>query len=318
VRCTPEQVLVISGSQQGLDLAARVLLDRGDRLWIEDPGYWGAQDAFRVSGAELVAVPVDESGLDVEAGIARAPEARAVFVTPSHQFPMGATLTAARRLRLLEWASRAGAWIVEDDYNGEYRYEGPPITALQGLDRDRRVLYLGTFSKVLSPGLRIGYLVLPDDLVDSFAAVRYTLDIAPPAFLQAVLADFLEEGHFARHLRRTRALYRERRAAVVAALIDSGTVAESGDGDRVRLVGAQAGLHLVVTLPERTDDRAVSERAARAGLRVMPLSACFVDPDARRPGPVLGYGGVHPREAAAAVSTLRRAIGSPSAADRHA
>jgi GntR family transcriptional regulator/MocR family aminotransferase len=300
VRCEPEQVMVVSGSQQALDATARVLLDPGSSVWIEEPGYWGAQDVLRVAGASLEPVPVDSDGLDVAAGIDRAPTARAVFVTPSHQFPLGVTMSASRRLRLLDWASRSGAWVIEDDYNSEYRYESQPITALQGLDRDARVVYIGTFSKVLSPALRLGYLVLPVDLVERFAAVRHIMDISPPTFVQEVLADFLTEGHFARHLRRTRKLYRQRRGALVNAL-----AAELGDG--LEVLGERAGLHLVVALPEGVDDREVSDRAAAAGLHVMALSSCYLGPR-RRSGLVLGYGGVSVEEIPDAVRRLRRLL----------
>lgn len=297
VRCEPEQVMVVSGSQQALDLTARALLDPGSPVWIEEPGYWGAQDALKVAGARLEPVPVDAEGLDVAAGIARAPEARAAFVTPSHQFPLGATMSASRRLHLLDWADRSGAWIIEDDYNSEYRYESQPITALQGLDRDARVVYIGTFSKVLAPALRLGYLVLPPDLVARFAAVRHIMDISPPTFVQEVLADFLVEGHFARHLRRTRKLYRQRRGALVAAL-----KAELG----CEVLGERAGLHLVIELPEDRDDRAISERAAAEGIHVLALSACCLGP--RRKGLVLGYGAVRLEEIPDAVERLRRAM----------
>jgi GntR family transcriptional regulator/MocR family aminotransferase len=300
VRCEGEQVMVLSGSQQALDLAARVLLDPGSPAWVEEPGYWGAWHTLRVAGARLEPVPVDADGLDVAAGIARAPEARAVFVTPSHQFPLGVTMSASRRLRLLDWATRSGAWIIEDDYNSEYRYESQPIAALQGLDRDSRVLYIGTFSKVLSPALRLGYLVLPEDLVDRFAAVRSAMDISSPTFFQAVLADFLTEGHFAAHLRRTRKLYRERRSALVEAL-------QSELGGRLEILGERAGLHLVVTLPEGADDQAISDRAAGEGLHAMALSSCYLGPP-RRPGLVLGYGGVGVEEISDAVRRLRRAF----------
>lgn len=283
VRCEAEQVLIVSGSQQALGLAARVLLDPGSEVWFEDPGYGGARDVLRLRGARLVAVPVDAEGLDVEAGIARAPRARAAYVTPSHQYPLGTTMTAARRLRLLDWARACGGWILEDDYDSEFRYESPPIASLQGLDRDGRVVYVGTFSKVLFPSLRLGYLVVPDDLVDRFAAVRDATDIFPPTFAQAVLSDFLREGHFARHLRRMRSLYRERRDALAEALAGA-------FGGELAVIGAEAGLHLTTTLPRGVRDREVATRAAAEGLWAMPLSSCSIG-RAPRQGLVLGYGG---------------------------
>jgi GntR family transcriptional regulator/MocR family aminotransferase len=200
-------------------------------------------------------VPVDGEGLDVDAGIARCANASAAYVTPSHQYPMGAVMSATRRLRLLEWARRSGSWIIEDDYDSEYRYGSAPVVSLQGLDRDARVLYVGTFSKVLFPSLRLGYVVIPPDLVARFAAVRDATDIFPATFTQAVMADFVREGHFARHLRRTRALYRERRAALVDGLREElGGVLEP--------VGDPAGMHLVACLPKGVDDRGPSARAS--------------------------------------------------------
>lgn len=310
VRCEPEQVLIVSGSQQALGLAARVLIDPDSEVWFEDPGYGGARDVLRLRGARLVAVPVDAQGLDVEAGIARAPRARAAYVTPSHQYPLGATMTAARRLRLLDWARASGAWILEDDYDSEYRYESPPIASLQGLDRDGRVVYVGTFSKVLYPSLRLGYLVVPADLIDRFAAVRDATDIFPPTFAQAVLADFLREGHFARHVRRMRSLYRERRDALVEALAEE-------LGDELEVLGAEAGLHLTTTLPRGVRDREVATRAAAEGLWTMPLSSCAIG-RASRQGLVLGYGGTDLpgiRDGVRRLRTLLRA-GHPGSAPR--
>ncbi|MFY9823884.1 MAG: PLP-dependent aminotransferase family protein, partial [Thermoanaerobaculia bacterium] len=283
VRCTPEQILVTSGSQHALAIAARVLLDPGDEVWVEEPGYPGARDALAISGARLVPVPVDEEGLDVAAGVARSPQARAAYVTPSHQYPLGATLTASRRLQLLDWAQHSGAWILEDDYDSEYRYESQPIAALQGLDRDSRVVYIGTFSKVLFPALRTGYLVAPADLVSRFAAVRAAIDDFPPALYQAVLTDFLAEGHFARHLRRMRLLYRERRGALVEAL-------RSEPGTSLQVLGERAGMHLTAILESGACDRRISEQAASQGLWAMPLSACYLA-EPSRSGLVLGYGG---------------------------
>jgi GntR family transcriptional regulator / MocR family aminotransferase len=297
VRCEADQVMVVSGSQQALSLTARVLLDPGSPGWVEEPGYGGARDALRLRGVELVPVPVDGEGLDVAAGVAACPRARAAYVTPSHQYPLGMTMSAARRLQLLEWARSSGAWIVEDDYDSEYRYESQPIASLQGLDRDARVLYVGTFSKVLYPALRLGYLVLPPDLVPRFAAVRDATDIFPPACAQAVLADFIGEGHFARHLRRTKALYRERRSALVAAL-------DNELGDAHTVLGGQAGLHLVAALTTQRSDREIAARAAAQGLWAMPLSSCYLGAP-RRSGFVLGFGGAAVAELGEGTRRLR-------------
>src|SRR5207245_1271134 len=191
VRCTADQVIVVSGAQAALDLAARILLDSGDMAWIEDPGYPGARGALGGAGAQLVPIPVKEDGLDVRAGRTRCPRARLAYVTPSHQFPLGVTMSLAQRLALLEWASQADAWILEDDYDSEYRFSGRPLEALQGLDHDGRVLYIGTFSKVLFPALRLGYLVAPTELIEPLLVMRRFLDMHLPMLEQMSLFDFL-------------------------------------------------------------------------------------------------------------------------------
>jgi GntR family transcriptional regulator / MocR family aminotransferase len=299
VRCEADQIMIVSGSQQALDLTARTLLDPGSPVWLEEPGYFGARKAFTMSGARLVPVRVDDDGLDVEAGIRRSARARAVFVTPSHQFPLGVTMSAARRLRLLDWARRSGAWIIEDDYDSEYRFGNLPIPALQGLDPDSRVIYFGTFTKLLFPSLRLGYIVLPRDLVAPFEAVRRSMDLFTHTLHQAVLADFIEEGHFERHIRRTRLLCRERRTALVDAL-------RQHFGDRLEVRGDEAGMFLSAVLPEGVPDREIATRAAERGLRVYPLSRCYLTKPAL-PGFVLGYGGLRRDEIAAGVRKLREA-----------
>jgi GntR family transcriptional regulator/MocR family aminotransferase len=303
VRCEPEQILVVSGSQQALALCARVLLEPGDPVWVEEPGYSGACNAFLLVGARLVPVPVDDEGLDVAAGVAQAPRARVAYVTPAHQHPLGMTMSAARRLRLLEWARASGSWIIEDDYDSEYRYESLPVGALQGADRDARVLYIGTFSKVLYPSLRIGYLVVPPDLVDRFARVRDTLDIFPPTLPQAALTDFLVVGHYVRHLRRMRRLYAERRNALVEAL-------DRELGDELEVLGAQAGMHLVAQLRSpRVSDREIAERAAALGVSALPLSTCYLDKP-KRQGFVLGFSGTGKSQLLEGVRRLRSAMRS--------
>ena len=300
--CDASQVMIVSGSQQALDLCARVLLDPGDRIWIEEPGYWLARHVFNLAGCELVPVPVDEEGLDASAGIARYRKARAAFITPSHQFPLGVTMSASRRLQLLEWAHNSRAWIIEDDYDSEYRYESMPVASLQGLDRHSRVIYIGTFSKTLFPSLRVGYVVIPSDLVDRFIAVRRALDVYPPHLYQAVLNDFLGEGHFARHIRRTRLLYSEHRNVLVAAIREE-------LGTSVEILGAEAGMHLVATLPKGLRDRSVSHQAARQDLWLWPLSSCYLEKPLRQ-GLILGFGSTTPTEIPKAVSRLRAAIDS--------
>ncbi len=297
VRCEADQIMAVSGSQQALDLTARVLLDANSPVWIEEPGYGGARDALRARGARLVRVPVDGEGLNVSAGVARCPKARAAYVTPSHQYPLGMTMSASRRLELLEWARKNGSWIIEDDYDSEYRYESLPIASLQGLDRDSRVVYVGTFSKVLFPALRLGYIVIPADLVARFAAVRDATDIFPPVLSQMVVADFIREGHFGRHLRRMRALYAERRAALAAAI-------DEELGGTLSVHGGEAGMHLVATLPSGSDDGDLSRRAARKGLWAMPLSSCYGGKPSQS-GFVLGFGGTDAAEIRDGVRALR-------------
>jgi len=250
VHCSGDQVMVTSGAQQGLDLIARVLIDPGDRVWVEDPGYAGLRGAFLAAGAELVDVSVDNEGLSIDRGEALAPDAVLAAVTPSHQYPTGVTMSLARRLELLNWAAEAGAWILEDDYDSEFRYGGKPLSALQGLDGGSRVIYAGTFSKVLFPALRLGYLVLPQALVDPFLKVRAALDDQPSITMQPVLAQFIEDGQFAAHIRRMRALYEERQETLIR------VIHTEADGV-LDAAASEAGMHLVASMGPRcgTDDK---------------------------------------------------------------
>lgn len=298
VRCEASQVLVTTGSQQGLYLAAQVLLDVGDPVWVEDPVYPGARQALRSSGARLLPIPVDAEGMDVPLGIRRHRSARAAFVAPTHQFPLGVTMSPPRRTQLLEWAERSNAWIVEDDYDSEYRFDGHPLAALQGVDRTARVIYLGTFSKVMFPALRLGYAVLPEDLVPAFRAARDALDTFPATHPQVAMTDFIREGHFARHIRRMRPLYERRRTALVQALHEE-------FGDRLEVIGAEAGMQLAVRLPPGMNDVALARRAARAGVSARPLSLCYAEPPARG-GLILGFGGAGGRELAEEVRRLKK------------
>lgn len=285
VRCTPDQVIIVAGSQGALDLAARVLLNPDDAVWVEDPGYLGARGALQAVGAHIIPVPVDDDGLMVETGIERAPDARLVYLTPSHQFPLGVTLSLARRLALLDWAKRASAYILEDDYDSEYRYSGRPLASLQGLDDGERVLYIGTFSKVLFPALRLGYIIVPPSLVEAFWAMRAFIDIHPPILEQMALADFIAEGHFVRHLRRMRTLYAERRALLLDALKNL----------PLEVSGAAAGMHFVGWLPDGLEDLAVSEKAAAHQVHAMPVSYFRIKPGGRQ-GLIFGYASVDERE----------------------
>lgn len=303
VRADAARILVTSGSQQALAIAVRALLEPGETAWVEEPGYWGVRELLRSEGIQHAPVPVDDSGMDIGRALRVAPEARAAFVTPSHQFPLGATLSASRRLELLAWAERRAGWIVEDDYDSEYRYDSQPVATLQALDENRRVIYIGTFSKVLFGALRLGFLVLPADLVPVFAAVRRSIDISPATFPQAVLAEFIRQGHFARHLRRMRRLYRERRDALVEALSERLDPA-------VTIRGGGAGLHLVVELPRSVDEEQVVARAAAAQLWTMPLSFCRYRASGP-PGLVLGFGGVEARDMRREVGRLADLLASP-------
>jgi GntR family transcriptional regulator/MocR family aminotransferase len=308
VRCTADQVIVVTGSQQALDLCARMLLDPGDAAWVEDPGYLGARAALLGAGAELVPVPVDDEGLDVAAGMARQPDARLAVVTPSHQFPLGSTMSLTRRLALIDWASRTGAWVVEDDYDAEFRYVGRPLTALQGVDGWGCVIYVGTFSKSLFPGLRLGYLVAPPQLVDPFIAAHLSTDMHVHTLEQAVVADFIREGHFERHLRRMRVLYSERQARLVEA-------ANQELAGALCIEASESGLHVVGWLAPGLDDGLVAREAAAEGVDVWPLSLHSLYPYPR-PALLLGYASLTPREIRAGVQRLARGLERASGARR--
>jgi len=296
VRCEVEQVLVVSGSQSALRLAAAVLLAPGDRVAMEEPGYPGARAALRAGGAEVVPVPVDEQGLRVASLRRRGRRVRAVYVTPSHQYPLGMSMTAARRLALLDWAFRQEAWVLEDDYDSEYRYVSRPLGALQGMDAHERVIYIGTFSKVLFPAMRVGYLVVPPSLWQRFVDARAAIDLFSPTLYQLALAEFLREGHFARHLRRMRGVYLKRRAALLSGLARH-------CGDRLTVYNADAGLHVAVMLSPGLDDTAVVQRMAKRGLTAAALSTCYAEP-LRRSGLLLGFGGSTERRLLEATRTL--------------
>lgn len=300
VRCSAEQVIIVTGSQQALDFCARMLLDPGDSAWVEDPGYLGARAALVAAGARLVPIPTDHDGLDVSAGLASAPDARLTVVTPSHQFPLGSTLSLARRLALIDWASRTGSWVIEDDYDAEFRYVGRPYTALQGIDQRGCVIYVGTFSKAVFPGLRLGYIVVPHQLVDAFVAAHLATDIHTHVLEQAVLADFIESGQLDRHLRFMRVMYAERQELLVEA-------AQRELGGVLQVKSADSGLHLVGWLASDLDDEVVTRKAARQGVDVWPLSAHALHPYPRD-ALLLGYAAFSPSEIRWGIQRLARAL----------
>ncbi|MCB0572544.1 MAG: PLP-dependent aminotransferase family protein [Phaeodactylibacter sp.] len=281
VRCEPEQVIIVHGTQQALALSCQLLLDPGDSAWIEDPGYNGAKEAMHLMGVRPIPVPLGREGISVEAGMKAGPEARLAYVTPSHQYPTGVVMSLGRRLELLEWAARQSAWILEDDYDSEYRYSGKPLAALQGIGREGRAVYLGTFSKVLFPALRMGYIVAPPALAEPFQRAKAFTDRGNSILEQATLAAYLEEGHLERHLRRMRLLYKERQEALIH-------WSEKLLGDRLRIFPSDTGLHAVGWLPEHSDDRQVAAQLMEAGVTASPLSG-YTQQYRQPPGLVLGY-----------------------------
>ena len=284
VHLDADQVIVTTGTQQSLELCARLLADHGDTVWVEDPAYWGAAKAFMASGLAIHPVPVDEQGICPDMGDDTYPP-KLIYVTPSHQYPTGAVMSLPRRHQLLANARRHSAWVLEDDYDSEYRFSGPPISSLEGLDTDGRVLYMGTFSKVMYPGLKLGYLVVPKTLADAFKQAHYDLNRPGQMPVQAALAEFIEMGHFASALRRARQNYAERRQCLLEAL--KPVLSDARDGPSIS--GAEQGLHLCLRLPAHIDDRALAQRIAQQGLTVRALSAyCLQRSDLK--GLVIGYG----------------------------
>jgi GntR family transcriptional regulator/MocR family aminotransferase len=304
IRCHAGQVFITTGFQGALDLLTRTFLQPGDEVCFEDPGYFHAREALRTAGARIIPTPVDSEGLDVAEAINRAPHARFVCVTPAHQAPLGISLTLPRRLALLSWAARSKAWIIEDDYDSEYRYGSRPLPALKSLDEAGRVLYVGTFSKVLFPGLRLGYLVVPDSEVERIKQVRQLLYRGAPILMQTVVADFMTEGHFARHIKRMRALYEERRAALADAL------AEAFEGQLTVQLQA-GGMHLIGRMPALKDDRDRVARAKAHGLAPMTLSEWYAKPGRGDHGIVLGFTNIAPENALEGAMRLKRALSSP-------
>jgi GntR family transcriptional regulator / MocR family aminotransferase len=302
VRCRQEQIVVTSGTQQGLSLAARILIEPGVPVWVEDPCYRSAVEILRAAEACIVPVPVDASGLDIAAGqrIDKSPP-RLVYTTPSRQYPLGMAMPFARRRELLDWAERVGSWIIEDDYESEFQQPGRALPSLQGLDRAGRVIYLGTFSKLLFPSLRLGYAVLPDDLVQPFAAARYLTDRHSSGLLQGMMTEFILDGHFARHLRRMRVLYRERQEFFIDLL------ARHLRGV-LEIPVIESGMYLTASLPPSWSDRTTTTALAAADVVTVPLSALTLATP-RPPGLILGYSGHGKAALAKAVERMGAVFG---------
>jgi GntR family transcriptional regulator/MocR family aminotransferase len=294
VKASPDDVLIVAGTQQAITLAARVLLDEGDVVAIEEPQYFAMREVLQMHGATMQPVPVDAEGIVTDALPAAAPQL--ICVTPSHQFPSGVVMSLRRRLALLDYAERHQRWILEDDYDGEFRYGSEPLAALRSLDRNDRVLFVGTFSKVLLPSLRLGYILMPAGLRDDFIAAKWASDFGSSAIDQAALAHFISSGAFERHLRRSAITLRERRAA----LLDGLRACSHG---RLDIADSQAGMHLVAWLRDRTTARgdAFIARALERGLGLHPITPFYFSPPDRA-GLLMGY-------AALSVNEIRQALG---------
>jgi GntR family transcriptional regulator/MocR family aminotransferase len=294
-------VLIVQGAQQALYLAALLLLDPGDSAWVEDPCYPGLRAALLAAGISVVPVPVDGDGLDVAQARRLCEGARLAGVTPSHQSPLGVEMTLRRRLELLDWARQSGAWVVEDDHDSEYRFAGPPLAALQGLDQHERVIYVGTLSKSLFPSLRLGYLVVPPELVSAFAAGIAATSRQSSTLEQAQLAEFIDGGHLDRHVRRMRVLYEHRQQVLVAE-------AARQLGELLDVPRAAAGMHVVGWLPEGMDEQAVTRVAAMRGVSVVPISSTYASRRSPRPGLILGYAGYSDGSIRQGVTRLRHTL----------
>jgi GntR family transcriptional regulator / MocR family aminotransferase len=297
--CSPDQVVVVTSTQQAVEIAAKVIADPGERAWVEVPGYQPVQHCLRAAGLQIVPVPVDSQGLDVSAGVSLEPHARLAYVTPAHQYPMGYEMSLDRRKALLNWAAREDAYVLEDDYDGDYRYEGHPIASLPGIDGAGRVIYVGSFNKILFPGLRIAYAIVPEALIGAFVDAKHVADGHTALLAQGVLAAFIKEGHLATHLRRTRALYDERRLAF---LNEFRVLA-----DLLELGPARAGMHVTALFKDdvRVDDRLVAVECAKARIEVHPLSKYGAVP---RGGLVFGFAGSSRAAARSGLQVVRRAI----------
>ncbi|MER8487911.1 PLP-dependent aminotransferase family protein [Mesorhizobium australicum] len=296
VRCSPEQIVVTTGAQAAFDLLARLLLDPGDTVWLEEPGYYAARATFTVAGANIVPLVVDRDGWQMNQ-----PEVspRLIYVTPACQHPLGITMRMDQRLRLFEIAERNNSWIIEDDFDGEYRFQGRPVPAIQSMDYADRVIYVGTFAKLLFPALRLGFMVLPAALCEGIPHALSTTGQFAPLLLQAALADFIDEGHMTRHLKRMRRIYAERRKLFYE-------LCQTELADHMTLSAAEAGIQVVAWLHESCDDRAVVQCADKLGVNASPLSKYYWSSSGN--GLVLGYAACNKADSEAGIRRLRQAI----------
>ena len=298
VNCTPDQIVIVNGSQQGLDLIARVLLKPGDNVWLEDPAYFGIRAALLSAHSKNFPCPLDEEGLNINYSDKHYPKPKFIYTTPSHQFPLGLTMSAARRIELLNFARKNKSWIVEDDYDSEFRYVGNPLPALQGMDESKSVLYLGTFSKVLFPGIRLGYLVLPDEEISKvFAAMKSILDRQSPILEQSLIASFMNEGHFTKHIRKMRMLYKSRQEFLIEEI-------SNNLGDKLKVNSSPAGMHLIGWLREGTNDKKISDELLRHKVTASPLSD-YVMKFKQKPGLILGYTAFNKEQVSKGIKILK-------------
>lgn len=300
IDCNAGQVVIVSGAQQAFNLLGMLLLNPQDSVWMEDPGHIAARIALLAQGARVVPLRIDEQGIDVEQGLSEFPDARLVFTTPSRQHPLGVTLSYARRQALIDWAAQHQSWIIEDDCDSEFRYSGRLLPALYAMDQMARVIYVGTFSKVLFPSLRLGYVILPQALVEPFCTLRAVMDRSPPTVLQATTADFMIEGHFLGHIRRMRALYQARQQALVEQL-------EKQIGSFFRVTPVEAGMHLIAWLPVELDDQAIAKELAGHNIHTYALSDYCIE-HALPPALLIGFAGTPEHQAPERVEALARAL----------
>lgn len=284
VRCTPEQVIILSGSQQAIHLVIKAFAEKGDPIWMEEPGYPGIRSSILSAGGKPVPVPVDEEGFSLVDAKKLAPDAKLACISPSHQYPLGQTMSLPRRLDLLQWAKQENRFILEDDYDSEYRYTGRPLSSLQGLDTDNRVLYVGTMSKVMFSGLRIGYLVVPPDLVDIFLSLRRDVDGHSPSVAEAALAEFISEGHLAAHIRRMRILYDKRQQTLIRLL-------DQEASSYLKVEAQESGMHVVAHLPPEIEDKLVEQKCREQGLLLRSLSGFYQTPTRDINGLIIGFAG---------------------------